>query len=144
MKKHVREAMTPAVRTAGPTQSLVEAARLMRTEDAGSIPVVEDNRLIGIVTDRDITVRGIAEGADPKTTTVAEVASQDVVTISPDQNLDEALSMMARYQVRRLPVVEDGNLVGILAQADIAMEAEEKQAGEMLVGISQPSSTPRE
>lgn len=144
MKKQVRQAMTPVVRTASPMQSLVEAARLMRTEDAGSIPVVEDNRLVGIVTDRDITIRGIAEGVDPKTTTVADVASSEVVTVSPDQDLDEALTMMARHQVRRLPVVEDGNLVGILAQADVAIEAKEKETGEMLEGISQPSSTSRD
>jgi CBS domain-containing protein len=144
MTKHVRDAMTPSVHTASPSQSLAEAAQMMRSEDAGSIPVVEDGRLVAIVTDRDITVRAVADGADPKETRVADVASQDVVTVTPDQDLDEALALMARHQVRRLPVVEDGQLVGILAQADVAVEAKEKRAGELLGQISQPTSTPRE
>jgi CBS domain-containing protein len=145
MGKTVRDAMTPSVRTASPSQSLAEAAQLMKSDDVGSIPIVEEGRLVGIVTDRDIAIRAVAEGVDPSAVTIADVASRDLVTVEPDQDLDEALALMARHQVRRLPVVEeDGRLVGILAQADVALEATEKKAGELLEQISQPTSTARE
>jgi CBS domain-containing protein len=133
--------MTPIVRTAKMTQSLVEAAALMRDDDVGSIPVVDNGRLIGIVTDRDIVVRAIAEHRDIDRTTVDEVASHDPVTVGPEQDLNEALELMAMYQVRRLPVVEDGRLVGMLAQADVAMQAKEKKVGETLHEISKPRDT---
>jgi CBS domain-containing protein len=145
MGSSVRDAMTPIVRTASPSQSLADAAQMMKSDDAGSIPVVEDGRIVGILTDRDIVIRAVAEGADPRTTTVDNVASGELVTVGPDQDLDEALTLMARHQVRRLPVVEaGGQLVGILAQADVALMAKEKKAGEMLEQISQPTSTARE
>jgi CBS domain-containing protein len=145
MGKSVREAMTPSVRTASPSQSLADAAQLMKSDDVGSIPIVEEGRLVGIVTDRDIAIRAVAEGGDPNAVTIADVASRELVTVEPDQDLDEALALMARHQVRRLPVVEeDGQLVGILAQADVALEAKEKKAGELLEQISQPTSTARE
>lgn len=144
MGKTVRDAMTPNVQSAAPTDSLVDAAVKMRDEDVGSLPVVEGERVIGIVTDRDIVVRAVAERLDPQSITVGEVASREVVTVEPEQDLDEALVLMASHRVRRLPVVEDGRLVGVLAQADIAFEAKDKNAGEMLEEISQPTSTPRE
>jgi len=145
MGKSVREAMTPSVRTASPSQSLADAAQMMKSDDVGSIPIVEEGRLVGIVTDRDIAIRAVAEGVDPNAVTIADIASRELVTVDPDQDLDEALALMARHQVRRLPVVEeDGQLVGILAQADVALEAKEKKAGELLEQISQPTSTARE
>lgn len=145
MGKTVRDAMTPSVRTASPSQSLAETAQLMKSDDVGSIPIVEEGRLVGIVTDRDIAIRAVAEGVDPSAVTIADVASRALVTVEPDQDLDEALALMARHQVRRLPIVEeDGRLVGILAQADVALEAKEKKAGELLEQISQPTSTARE
>lgn len=144
MGKTVRDAMTPKARSIAPTDSLVEAALKMRDEDVGSLPVVEGERLIGIVTDRDIVVRAVAEQLDPQSISVAQVASREVVTVEPEQDLDEALALMASHRVRRLPVVEQGRLVGVLAQADIALEAKDKNAGEMLEEISQPTSTPRE
>jgi CBS domain-containing protein len=145
MGKSVREAMTPSVRTASPSQSLADAAQMMKSDDVGSIPIVEEGRLVGIVTDRDIAIRAVAEGVDPNAVTIADIASRELVTVEPDQDLDEALALMARHQVRRLPVVEeDGQLVGILAQADVALEAKEKKAGELLEQISQPTSTARE
>jgi CBS domain-containing protein len=145
MGTSVRDAMTPTVRTASPSQSLVDAAQMMKSDDAGSIPVVEEGRLVGIVTDRDIVIRAVAEGADPGATRIADIASGDLISVEPDQDLDEALALMARHQVRRLPVVdEDGHLVGILAQADVAFEAKEKKTGELLEQISQPTSTARE
>jgi CBS domain-containing protein len=142
--KTVREAMTPNVRSAAPTQSLADAAQMMRDEDVGSLPVVEADRLIGILTDRDIVVRAVAERVDPQSAKIGDVASKEVVTVEPEQDLDDALELMARHRVRRLPVVEDDRLIGMLAQADVAFEAKEKDAGEMLEEISQPTSTPRE
>jgi len=136
--------MTSNVRAAASTESLADVAQMMKEEDVGSVPVVEDDRLIGILTDRDIIVRAVAERVDPQSISVGDVASRELVTVEPDQDLDEALSLMARHRVRRLPVVADGRLVGILAQADVAIEAKEKNAGEMLEEISQPTSTPRE
>lgn len=144
MAKTVRDVMTSNVRAAASTDSLADAAQMMKEEDVGSLPVVEDDRLIGILTDRDIIVRAVAERVDPQSISVGDVASRELVTVEPDQDLDEALSLMARHRVRRLPVVADGRLVGILAQADVAIEAKEKNAGEMLEEISQPTSTPRE
>lgn len=144
MAKTVRDVMTSNVRAAASTESLADAAQMMKEEDVGSLPVVEDDRLIGILTDRDIIVRAVAERVDPQSISVGDVASRELVMVEPDQDLDEALSLMARHRVRRLPVVADGRLVGILAQADVAIEAKEKNAGEMLEEISQPTSTPRE
>jgi len=140
----VRDAMTPNVRSATSAESLADVARKMREDDVGSLPVVEGEQVIGIVTDRDIVVRAVAERLDPQSITVGEVASREVVTVEPEQDLDDALALMASHRVRRLPVVEDGRLVGVLAQADVALVAKEKDAGEMLEEISQPTSTPRE
>ena len=144
MAKSVRDVMTPGVRTVSPTQSLVEAAEVMKGEDVGSVPVVEEGRLTGILTDRDIVTRAVAERRDPQSVRVNEVASRELVTVEPEQDLDEALALMARHQVRRLPVVEEGQLVGMLAQADVALEAKEKQVGETVEEISKPTSTERE
>jgi CBS domain-containing protein len=139
MAKKVRDAMTAEPRTAEATLSLVEAARLMRSENVGSLPIVEEGRLLAVLTDRDIVVRAVAEGVDPKAVVIGEVASREVVTAEPEQDLDEALMLMARHQVRRLPVVENDRLVGVLAQADVAVEAKAKQAGDLVEQISQPA-----
>jgi CBS domain-containing protein len=145
MAKSVQDAMTPGVTSVEPSLPVVEAARRMRAEDVGSLPVVDESgQVIGMVTDRDIAMRLVAEGKDASATIVSEIASERLVTVAPDQDLDEALELMAAYQVRRLPVVDEGNrLVGILAQADVALEGKEKKVGEMVEEISQPSSTPR-
>jgi CBS domain-containing protein len=110
----------------------------MRDEDVGIVPIVDgENRLVGTVTDRDIAVRVVAEGKDPQAVRVEEIASRELVTIDPQQDLDEAMRLMARHQVRRLPVVEeDGRLVGIVAQADVARETSDEQTGEMVEEIS--------
>ncbi len=144
MAKSVRDVMTPGVRTVSASQSLAEAAEVMKGEDVGSVPVVEEDRLTGIVTDRDIVIRAVAERRDPQAVKVEEVASRELVTVEPEQDLDEALALMARHQVRRLPVVEEGRLVGMLAQADVALEAKEKKVGETVEEISKPTSTERE
>ena len=139
----VRDAMTPGVQSIGPTESLPRAAKLMRENDVGSIPVVEGSQVVGIVTDRDIVARAVAENADLQSATVADVASREVLTVAPDDDLDEARQLMADQQVRRLPVVENGRLVGMLAQADVALSGRDKHSGQMLEDISQPTSTPR-
>jgi CBS domain-containing protein len=131
--------MTTDPRSITPRDVVIEAARLMRDEDIGSLPVTEEGRLVGMLTDRDIAVRVVAEGRSPNSTTVGEVLSPDPVAAGPDQDLDEALHLMAQHQVRRLPVVEDDRLVGILAQADVALEEKEKKIGELVESISQPS-----
>jgi CBS domain-containing protein len=136
---NIRDTMTADPRSIAPGDPIVDAARLMRDEDIGSLPVTEEGRLVGMITDRDIAVRVIAEGRSPQSTTVGEVFSREPVTAQPDQDLDEALRLMARHQVRRLPVVEGDRLVGILAQADIALEEKEKKTGELVESISQPS-----
>ena len=117
---------------------VAEAAKVMARENVGSVPVVEGGRLVGVVTDRDLVVRLLAEGRDPQSTTVGEIASSEPVTLSPDDDLDQALQLLARHQVRRLPVVEGERLVGIVAQADIARHADEVQTGEVVEEISKP------
>ena len=134
--KRVREAMTPNPTSIQASATIAEAAKLMKSKDVGSLPVVEDDRLVGIVTDRDIAVRVIAEGGDPRSTQVGEVASRNLETATPEQDLDEALKLMARRQVRRLPVVEGDRLVGILAQADVAEEAPVASHSEVVEKIS--------
>ena len=139
MSKSVREAMTENPRTATSSQTLTEAAQMMKGEDAGSLPVVDGGRLVGIVTDRDIVIRAVAEGVDPRGLTVGDVATAHVIAITADETLDEALALMEQYQVRRLPVIErDDQVVGILAQADVALNVREKRAGEVLEEISKP------
>jgi CBS domain-containing protein len=136
--KSIRDLMTSNPRTIEPSTPIVDAARIMRDDNVGSIPVVEGDQLWGTITDRDITIRAVAEGGDPASTTVGEIASRDLVTIDPQQDLDEALRLMARHQVRRLPVVEeDGRLVGIVAQADVAQLGDDARTGETVQQISQ-------
>ncbi len=142
MGKGIREVMTSNPRTIGADELVAEAAKLMRDEDVGLAPVVEGDRLVGALTDRDIAIRVVAEGKDPASTPVREVASTEVVTVDPEQDLDEALNLMAQHQVRRIPVVEqDGRLVGVVAQADVARQSDERQTGELVEQISQQSSS---
>jgi CBS domain-containing protein len=143
MAKSVRDAMTEDPRSIGATATVVEAARLMREEHIGSLPITDGEQLVGMITDRDITTRVVAESADPKVTSVGDVYSRDLVSVEPDNDLQEALQLMARHQVRRLPVVERGRLVGIVAQADIALRENEKQTGELVEAISKPSDGER-
>jgi CBS domain-containing protein len=138
MGQLIREVMTANPSTIEADGFVVEAAKIMKQEDAGVVPVTENGRLIGMVTDRDIAIRVVAEGKDPQSTSVREVASTDLVTIDPQQDLDEALRLMARHQVRRLPVIEeDGRLVGVVAQADVAREGDDTKTGQVVQEISQ-------
>lgn len=138
MGKNVRDAMTTNPRSIESSTLVNEATRLMKTEDVGSLPIVDDDQLVGMVTDRDIVIRVVAEGKDPQSTTVGEIASRDLVTVDPEQDLDDALRLMAQHQVRRLPVAEeDGRLDGILAQADVAREGDDKRTGQIVQEISE-------
>ena len=133
----IRDFMTSNPRTLESGSNAADAARLMRDENVGIVPVVEGERLVGTITDRDIALRVVADGKAPESTTVGEIASRELVTVDPKQDLDEALRLMARHQVRRLPVVEeDGKLVGIVAQADIAQHATDEQTGDVVRDIS--------
>jgi CBS domain-containing protein len=145
MAKSVRDAMTENPRSIGVSASVVEAARLMREEHVGSLPITDDEELVGMITDRDITTRVVAEAADPKMTSVGDVSSRDLISVEPDDDLEEAVQIMASHQVRRLPVVEDGRLVGIVAQADIALNfrENEQRTGELVEAISEPSGEER-
>ena len=137
MGKSVKDAMTANPCTIDADQTVAYAAKMMKDEDVGLAPVVEGQRLVGTLTDRDIVVRVVAEGGDPQTVKVREVASHNLVTVDPQLDLDEALRLMASHQVRRLPVVdEDGRVVGVLAQADVAEHAKEKKTGGMVEEIS--------
>ena len=138
MAKSIRDAMTENPSSIVASASVVEAAQLMREQHIGSLPITDDEQLVGMITDRDITTRVVAEAADPKMTSVADVYSRDLISVEPDQDLEEALQLMARHQVRRLPVVENGRLVGIVAQADIALKESEKKTGELVEAISEP------
>jgi CBS domain-containing protein len=135
----VRESMTAYTTTVDPDTTVLDAARIMRQEDVGSLPVVQGDRLLGIITDRDIATRVVAENKDPETQTVAAIATREVVTVGAGQQLAEALQLMARHQVRRLPVLdEEDRLVGILAQADVALVASPESTGLVIGEISEP------
>jgi len=136
-KTTVREAMTASPTSIASNASAVEAARLMLTENVGSLPVVEGETLVGIVTDRDLVLHVVARDLDASKVTVSEVSTEDPVVTRPDEPLDAALQRMAEEQVRRLPVVQDGRLVGILAQADVAQTAKAEATGQMVEQISE-------
>jgi CBS domain-containing protein len=146
MGTKISDVMTTRPRAVEPQTSVHEAARLMESEDVGLLPIVQDGaRLVGVVTDRDIAVRLVGRGLDAEQTTVSDIASRDIVALTPDDDLDDALSLMARAQVRRLPVVvREDELVGVVSQADVARsDAKEKHVAEVVEAISQPPRGPR-
>lgn len=118
----VRDIMTAEVACAEPDFTLDEIATMMRDEDTGVIPVVDEDELIGVITDRDIVIRCIAEGKDPTDLTAEEFASEDLQTIAPDADSAEAARIMSQHQIRRLPVVEDGRLLGMVSIGDLAVK----------------------
>lgn len=140
-RKRCREIMTKNVRTAGRETSLREAAIMMRDGDMGAVPVVEDGKLVGIVTDRDIVVRAIAEGRDSETP-VGDAMTRQLFTVAPDDFVFEAIRLMGDKQIRRVPVVDaNGSLAGIIAMADVALETEdEREIAETLEEISSGAS----
>jgi CBS domain-containing protein len=116
--------MTPNVVSVQLGDSLATAARAMRDNEIGDLIVLNDGQLFGIITDRDIVIRGIAEGLDPQATEVKEIASKQVKVISPEDNLDDALGIMRDEAIRRLPVVEGGRVVGVISLGDLAIQQE--------------------
>src|SRR6476659_317974 len=143
MGTKVHEVMSDSPRCVTPETPVSEAAELMESEDIGSLPILDGEQLAGMVTDRDIVIRAVAKGKDPRGMPVSEIASRELVTVHADDDIAEALRLMATQQVRRLPVVDnDDRLVGILAQADIAVEAKEKAVGEMVEEISKSPTGP--
>ena len=126
MGTKVHQVMTDSPRCVTLETPVSEAAKLMESEDIGSLPILDGEALAGMITDRDIVVRAIAKGKDPRGMPVREVASGELVTVRADDDLADALQLMASQQVRRLPVVDENNrLVGVLAQADVAAVAKE-------------------
>ena len=136
----VREIMTREPSTFAPASTIGEAATIMRQDDCGSIPIVDGARLVGIITDRDIVVRVLAGGKDPKTTAVSDAMTADPVTVGPDASIDEAQKVMAEHQVRRLPVVEDGRLVGLVVIGQVAKRDDAKDVGRTLKEVSEMTS----
>jgi CBS domain-containing protein len=132
-----REVMTTGVECAGVDETVTEAARKMRDLGVGALPICgEDNRLKGMITDRDIVINCVAEGMDTTQVKVADYAGDEVVTIGADDPIEEALTTMARARVRRLPVIDGHDLVGMISQADIARNLPEEKAGDLVEAIS--------
>ena len=133
-----RDIMTGGVECARTNETLAEAARKMRDLGVGALPICgEDDRLAGMITDRDIVVKCIADGGDPSSVTAGSLAEGKPVTIGADDDIREALRVMQDYQVRRLPVIDGHDLVGIISQADIARELSATQTGETVAEISE-------
>jgi CBS domain-containing protein len=140
-QKTARDIMSPDCTCVGENDTVLEAAEKLAELDVGSMPICgEDDRLKGMVTDRDIVVKVLAKGKDPSSTPLRELATQDeVVTIGADDPIDEALRTMAAHKVRRLPVIDGHELVGIVSQADIATNLDEEKVGDLVEAISAAS-----
>ena len=134
MARTIREVMTSDPITVSAGSTVVEAAQRMRDADVGPVIVMDDNGVAGIVTDRDITVRAVAEGRNPSDVRVEEICSRDVTTLAPDGSVEDAVRLMREKAVRRLPVVEGGQPVGIVSIGDLAVE---QQPDSALADISQ-------
>ncbi|MEV5427843.1 CBS domain-containing protein [Streptomyces sp. NPDC052701] len=129
MVQHIRDIMTSAPVTVEPQTSVAQVARIMRDEDLGAVLVTDGDELRGLVTDRDLVVRSICEGGDPEQTTVAGACSEDLVTVTADEDLDQAIRLMREHSVRRIPVVdEERHPVGIVSLGDLAMERDPESA----------------
>lgn len=134
----VSEVMTRDVQTVRPDQAVKEAASFMLSADAGSIPVVDGERLIGMITDRDIAVRGVAKGYGPDTP-VRELMTDEIICVRDDDDVDDVATKMSEAQVRRLPVIDDNErLCGIVSLGDLSREADEDAAAEALGGVTEP------
>jgi CBS domain-containing protein len=128
MAQKVREVMTPSPVSLRPNEPLTAAAMAMREHGVGSVPVTDDGELMGLVTDRDIVVRAIAENMDPASTPVGEVCSPDMIVVGPDDDATMVVMRMRERAVRRIPVVDDGAVIGIVSIGDMAIERDEKSA----------------
>lgn len=139
------EIMTRDPATCTPDTRIQDVAHLMLDHDCGEIPIIDDRetrRLVGVVTDRDITVRAVAEGRSPTDTLASEIMSSSLVTGSPDASLEECVEKMEKHQIRRLPIVDpDGRCIGMLAQADIALHGQARKTGEFVEDVSKEGRT---
>ena len=136
-----REIMTPGVECVSVGETLVDAARRMRELDVGALPICgDDDRLAGMLTDRDIVMRVVAEGGDPGSIKVGDLADGKVVTIGADDSVEDALATMSKHGVRRLPVIDGHDLVGMVSQADIARNLPEERVGDLVEAISSAPS----
>ena len=134
---NISQVMTKDVRVGSPDDTLQKAAQMMSDDDFGMLPIVDDNKLVGMLSDRDITIRAVAKGFSPNEHFVSEIMTQDVEFIHQDKSVEDAAQMMSDYQIRRLPVVDnDEQLVGIVSLGDLAI-SDDKAAGEALESISQ-------
>ncbi len=138
----VRHAMTPSPQTVSPDMNAADAAGLMRSEDIGVLPVVEDDKLIGLVTDRDLVLRVLADRKDPMESRIGDILTRSPVTVTPDMKLSEARELMEKHQIRRLPVMKGDELVGILSIGDVAwQDASTREVGEALKAVSESEET---
>jgi CBS domain-containing protein len=138
----VRHAMTAAPQTIDPGMNAADAAAMMRSEDVGALPVVKDGELVGLVTDRDLVVRVLAERQEPTQVEVGSIATRSPVTVTPDMRLSEARELMEKHQVRRLPVMKNHELVGIVSLGDVAWaDASTREVGEALRAVSESEKT---
>ena len=142
MALQVRHAMTEAPKTLGADRTAGDAAGLMAQFDFGAVPITDGDELVGVVTDRDLVVRVLAQRQDPEDVKLGEIATRTVTTVSPDTELADARGMMEQAKIRRLPVVKQGSLVGMLSLGDVAVAlSSERQVGEALKEISDSPST---
>lgn len=140
-KRHVRDVMTPNPKSLSNSDSVIEAARIMRDQDTGVVPIVDGNKIIGMVTDRDIVVRAIADGKDINNVRVNEIMTKSVRTVKEDAPVNEVLNLMSSAEIRRLPVVNDRNeLVGIVSIGDVASRT--NQDGKVGKAVEEISEAP--
>lgn len=136
----IREMMTRETRSVSPDTPVIEAAGLMRLHDIGVVPVLEENRIVGMLTDRDIVLQVVADGGDPRSTRVRDVMSTGSISVFDDQDVDEAVGLMQKYQIRRLPVLDRNSaLVGIVSLGDIAVDVHAGLSGKALKDVSEPA-----
>lgn len=135
----IEDAMTKEFYTAMPSTNLVDIAVEMKRHNVGAIPIVENNRLVGIITDRDIVLQCVAAGVDPKKCTAQQFMTGNPLTVGPDDSIEQAAEMMAKEQIHRLPVVKEGRLIGMIALGDVAVElGDDRVVAETLRRISMP------
>ena len=137
----ISQIMTRGIHTVRTDTAVVEAARLMRLHDIGVVPVLEDGRVVGMLTDRDVVLQVVADALDPRQTAVRDVMSRGSITVPEDVDVDEAVYLMQTYQIRRLPVVDrTGQLVGIVSLGDVAVDLHSGLSGKVLKDVSIPAT----
>ena len=137
----IREMMTKGTRSVSPQTPVIEAAGLMRLHDIGVVPVTDGDRIVGMLTDRDIVLQLVANGSDPRSTPVSEVMSTGSISVFDDQSVEEGVQLMQKYQIRRLPVLDRSNkLVGIVSLGDIAVDVHAGLSGKALKEVSEPAA----